>query len=140
MPQNPDNLTIAAFAKVCGVHIETVRFYQQKGLLRTPDRPAGRIRRYGPAAVARIRFIKSAQRLGFSLDEIARLLRLDDGVHCREASELAEHHLADVQAKLADLKRMEAVLTKLIRRCKVDRGQLRCPLIASLDAAESRAT
>ena len=137
MRRELENLAIAGFAKACGVHVETVRFYQRKGLLRPPDRPAGKIRRYGRADVARIRFIKSAQRLGFSLDEIAQLLKLDDGAHCSEASEIAAHRLVDVQAKLADLKRMEGVLSKLVRRCKVEKGQLRCPLIASLQATES---
>lgn len=137
MRRDLDNLTIAGFAKACGVHVETVRFYQRKGLLRQPDRPAGGIRRYGAADVARVRFVKSAQRLGFSLGEIAQLLRLDDGAHCSDASEIAARRLRDVQAKLADLKRMEGVLSNLLRRCKVDKGQLRCPLIASLQAAES---
>ncbi|MEX2239486.1 MAG: Hg(II)-responsive transcriptional regulator [Burkholderiales bacterium] len=130
-------LTIAGFAKACNVHVETVRFYQHKRLLRPPDRPPGKIRRYGPADVARIRFIKSAQRLGFSLDEIAQLLRLDDGAHCSEAAEIAAHRLLDVQAKLADLQRMQTVLAELLARCKVGKEQLRCPLISSLQAADS---
>jgi len=134
MRRDLENLTIAGFAKACGVHVETVRFYQRKGLLRAPDRPAGKIRRYGSADVARIRFIKSAQRLGFSLDEIAQLLKLDDGAHCKEAAEIAERRLADVQAKRADLERMDAVLSALLRRCKVDKGKLQCPLISSLQA------
>jgi MerR family mercuric resistance operon transcriptional regulator len=62
-----DNITIGGFAKACGVNVETIRFYQRKGLLRAPERANGKIRRYGAADVARIRFIKSAQRLGFSL-------------------------------------------------------------------------
>jgi DNA-binding transcriptional MerR regulator len=73
--------------------VETIRFYQRKGLLPEPDKPYGSIRRYGEADVTRVRFVKSAQRLGFSLDEIAELLRLDDGTHCEEASSLAEHKL-----------------------------------------------
>ncbi len=63
--------------------------------------------------MTRVRFVKSAQRLGFSLDEIAELLRLDDGTHCEEASSLAEHKLKDVREKMADLARMEAVLSEL---------------------------
>lgn len=129
-----ENLTIAGFAKACGVHIETVRFYQRRGLLRPPHRPIGGIRHYGSADVARLRFVKSAQSLGFSLDEIAQLLKLDDGAHCSEASEIAARHLADVESKLGDLQRMEGVLCELVRRCQVAKGQLRCPLIASLHA------
>ncbi len=86
MENNLENLTIGVFAKAAGVNVETIRFYQRKGLLREPDKPYGSIRRYGEADVVRVKFVKSAQRLGFSLDEIAELLRLDDGTHCEEAS------------------------------------------------------
>ena len=73
--------------------------------------PHGSIRRYGDADVTRVRFVKAAQRLGFSLDAIAELLRLDDGTHCEEASALAESKLKDVREKIADLARMESVLS-----------------------------
>lgn len=106
MENNLENLTIGVFAKAAGVNVETIRFYQRKGLLREPDKPYGSIRRYGEADVVRVKFVKSAQRLGFSLDEIAELLRLDDGTHCEEASSLAEHKLKDVREKMADLARM----------------------------------
>lgn len=99
MEKNLENLTIGVFAKAAGVNVETIRFYQRKGLLPEPDKPYGSIRRYGEADVTRVRFVKSAQRLGFSLDEIAELLRLDDGTHCEEASSLAEHKLQDVREK-----------------------------------------
>ena len=69
-------LTIGEFAASAGVNVETIRFYQRKGLLTEPERPYGGIRRYGDAEVSRVRFVKSAQRLGFSLDEIAELLRM----------------------------------------------------------------
>lgn len=127
-----ENLTIGAFAKAAGVNVETIRFYQRKGLLPEPDKPYGSIRRYGDADVTRVRFVKSAQRLGFSLDEIAELLRLDDGTRCDEASQLAEHKLRDVREKMTDLARMEAVLSKLVRACHTRRGNVSCPLIASL--------
>ncbi len=79
-----------------------------------------------------MRFVKSAQRLGFSLDEIAELLRLEDGTHCEEASSLAEHKLKDVREKMADLARMEAVLSELVCACHARAGNVSCPLIASL--------
>ncbi|MDD3577045.1 MAG: MerR family transcriptional regulator, partial [Halothiobacillus sp.] len=88
-----ENLSIGVLAKSAGVNVETIRFYQRKGLLPEPDKPYGSIRRYGEADVARVRFVKSAQRLGFSLDEIAELLHLEDGTHCEQASRLAEHKL-----------------------------------------------
>lgn len=74
MENNLENLTIGVFAKAAGVNVETIRFYQRKGLLREPDKPYGSIRRYGEADVVRVKFVKSAQRLGFSLDEIAELI------------------------------------------------------------------
>jgi MerR family mercuric resistance operon transcriptional regulator len=117
MENNLENLTIGVFAKAAGVNVETIRFYQRKGLLPEPDKPYGSIRRYGEADVTRVRFVKSAQRLGFSLDEIAELLRLEDGTHCEEASSLAEHKLKDVREKMADLARMEAVLSELVCAC-----------------------
>lgn len=132
MEQIPVSLTIGAFATAAGVNVETIRFYQRKGLLAQPDRPRGGIRRYGTADVTRVRFVKTAQALGFSLDEVAELLRLDDGTHCREASTLAERKLADVRAKLADLERMERVLSDLVRACHARRGTISCPLIATL--------
>ena len=88
MGNNLVNLTIGVFAKAVGVNVETIRFYQRKGLLPEPSKPHGSIRRYGETDVMRVRFVKSAQRLGFSLDEIAELLRLEDGTHCDEASSL----------------------------------------------------
>ncbi|TCT10240.1 Hg(II)-responsive transcriptional regulator [Paralcaligenes ureilyticus] len=127
-----EKLTIGAFAKASGVNVETIRFYQRKGLLPEPDKPYGSIRRYGAADVTRVRFVKSAQRLGFSLDEIAELLKLDDGAHCDEASRLAESKLQDVREKIADLARMETVLSGLVHACHAREGNVSCPLIASL--------
>ena len=132
MDENSQSLTIGTFARVAGVNVETIRFYQRKGLLPEPKKSYGSIRRYGASDVARVRFVKSAQRLGFSLDEIAGLLLLDDGTHCDEARELGEKKLADVRGKLADLQRIEAVLASLVAQCFATRGQVRCPLIASL--------
>ncbi len=130
-----ENLTIGVFAKAAGVNVETIRFYQRKGLLPEPAKPYGSIRRYGGVDVVRVKFVKSAQRLAFSLDEVAELLRLDDGTHCEEASSLAEHKLRDVREKLADLTRMEAVLAELVCACHVQKGNVSCPLIDSLRGA-----
>jgi len=132
MENNWENLTIGTFAKAAGVNVETIRFYQRKGLLPEPDKPYGGIRRYGEGDVARVRFVKSAQRLGFSLDEIAKLLRLDDGTHCNEARVLAEHKLEDVREKLAALQQIQAVLSRLVHECHAANTNISCPLIASL--------
>ena len=134
MNRDRDHPTIGTVAKAAGVHVETIRFYQRKGLLNEPERPQGRFRRYGPGDVARVQFIKSAQRLGFSLDEIAELLQLDDGMHCKQARELGEHKLKDVRAKIADLRRIESVLARMVRACGSNSGSMSCPLIESLHA------
>lgn len=127
-------ITIGAAAAAAGVNVETIRFYQRKGLLPQPGRSYGTARRYGDADVARVKFVKSAQRLGFSLDEVAGLLKLDDGTHCDEARVVAEQKLDDVRAKLDDLRRIESVLARLVRRCCASRGTITCPMIAALHA------
>lgn len=132
MPRREMSLTIGRVAAEVGVNVETIRFYQRKGLLREPDRPIAGIRRYGQTDIARVKFIKSAQRLGFSLEEIGQLLLLDDGMQCSAAAQLASEHLANVRVRLQDLSRIEAALTKLVKRCARHRGEVACPLIAAL--------
>lgn len=130
---NPTNgFTIGNLAAAAGINLETIRFYQRKGLMRAPNRPLGSVRRYGAPDLGRVRFIKSAQRLGFSLDEIAQLLELEDGTHCNEARGRAQQKLVEVRAKLADLQNMETVLADLVNRCRAARGNIRCPLIETL--------
>ena len=124
--------TIGALAETAGVNVETIRFYQRKGLMPEPEKPYGSIRRYGAAELARVRFIKSAQRLGFSLEEVGELLKLEDGARCGEARQLAEQKLVDVRQRLTDLQRIESVLAGLVARCSAVRGRVNCPLIASL--------
>lgn len=132
MGNDSQDLTIGALAKAAGVNVETIRFYQRKRLLSQPDRPHGRIRHYGQADLARLKFVKSAQRLGFSLDEVGQLLTLEDGTHCSQAAELAALRLADVRARLADLQRMETALSRLLTECHAQHGNVACPLIAAL--------
>jgi len=132
MSTGSEQMTIGGLARAVGVNVETIRFYQRRGLLPEPKRQRGSVRRYTAADVARVRFIKSAQRLGFSLDEVADLLRLEDGTHCDEARALAESKLAVVRARLADLQRIEGALADLVQRCGQAGGQVRCPLIDSL--------
>lgn len=129
-----DKLTIGMLATASGVGVETIRFYQRKGLLPLPAKPLGGIRHYGVEAADRLRFVKAAQQLGFSLDEVADLLRLEDGTRCGEARRLAEVKLVDVQTKLAHLRRIESALMAVIGRCGVAKGRVACPLIASLQA------
>ncbi len=130
--------TIGSFATTAGVNVETIRFYQRRKLLPLPVRKYGHIRRYGAADVARVRFIKAAQGLGFSLDEVAELLRLDDGAHCDHARVAAEAKLHEVRAKLASLRRIEGALARLVTRCRARTGHVHCPLIDTLRAAGDR--
>lgn len=127
-------LSIGQLAAAGAVNVETVRFYQRRGLLGTPDKSYGSMRRYSTQDLVRLRFIKSAQRLGFSLDQVADLLRLQDGTHCDDARRLAEAKLADVRDKLADLQRIESALGTLVARCASHGGSIACPLIESLQS------
>jgi MerR family mercuric resistance operon transcriptional regulator len=136
MHPSSENLTIGALAIQAQVGVETIRFYQRKGLMHEPERMPGSVRRYGQQDLGRVRFIKSAQRLGFSLDEIAQLLTLEDGAHCNEARKQAELKLEDVRSKLVNLQRIETALVDLVDRCCAARGNVRCPLIATLQGLE----
>ena len=122
-------MTIGRLAKAAGVHVETIRFYQRRGLLVQPRRPLAGVRRYGEEAVARVRFIKRAQDIGFALAEVAELLRLERG--CRDAHDLAAKKLADVERRLSDLRRVRATLGELIAKCEGGRSP-GCPIIDAL--------
>jgi MerR family transcriptional regulator, mercuric resistance operon regulatory protein len=126
------NLTIGKVAQAAGVNVETIRYYERLGLLRRPVRPPRGVRRYADDTVARVRFIKRAQELGFSLAEIGRLLELQEAQSCAAARSLAAEKLALVAARLKDLERMRGVLTELIGRCDARRGKVSCPIIESL--------
>lgn len=133
-------LTIGTLAKQAGVNLETIRFYQRRGLIGEPPKPLGSIRRYTQQHVQRIQFIKQAQSLGFSLDEVAELLALDDGQHCHEAERLGAKKLAKVQERIAQLHRMEKALTELLNRCHCNTGNVRCPLISALETGNVQGT
>lgn len=128
------NLTIGRLAESAEVNVETVRYYQRRGLMREPSRPMGGVRRYSTDDVKRIRFIKRAQQLGFTLDEVTNLLKLEDGRSCRETERLAQQKLTLVEARIADLERLRKTLRELIGRCESGRGKMACPIIASLVA------
>jgi MerR family mercuric resistance operon transcriptional regulator len=132
MDMDRESMTIGTIAAAAGVNVETIRFYQRKGLMPEPDKPYGSIRRYGASDLARVRFVKAAQRLGFTLEEVGELLTLDDGAHCDEARLLAEQKLNDVRDKLADLRRIESALADLVRHCCAAHGTVSCPLISAL--------
>ncbi|MGB6486273.1 MAG: Hg(II)-responsive transcriptional regulator [Steroidobacteraceae bacterium] len=130
-----ERCTIGALARQAGVNVETIRYYQRRGLVPEPAKPLGGIRHYAPEHVQRLRFIKRAQQLGFSLEEVGDLLSLEDGLHCREVEEIAGQKLATVRQRIAQLKTIESALATLVRRCSSNKGRVRCPLIAALESA-----
>ena len=125
------DLTIGQLAKGAAVGVETVRFYQRKGLLNEPPR-AGGIRRYDEQDVQRLRFIKRAQAAGFTLAEIGELLALDAGEDRARARTLAEQRIAALEEKIAELQAAKAALSRLAGECREGR-QGPCPIIASFD-------
>jgi MerR family mercuric resistance operon transcriptional regulator len=127
-------LTIGRLAKAASVNVETIRYYQRRGLVDEPDKPLGGHRRYASSAVSRVRFIKRAQQLGFTLEEVTSLLRLEDGQNCRETRLLAEHKLALIEERIADLNRMRRMLKGLVGECVSGKRPRSCPIIATLSA------
>lgn len=124
-----ENLTIGGLAREAGVGVETVRFYQRKGLVAEPAR-AGGVRRYDTRDVERIRFIKRAQTAGFSLVEIAELIALDAGEDRARARELARARIAALDDRIAELQAARASLSRLATECASGKAGP-CPIIAS---------
>lgn len=131
-----NTLTIGQLAKRAGVNLETIRYYERRSLLPEPARRASGYRQYPPNAVARIRFIKRAQELGFSLNEIAELLslRVDVQTVCYEVQRLTETKVAEIEQKLLMLQRMRQVLTELLHHCQTRQPTGECPILAALDS------
>lgn len=130
--QKASDMKIGALAERTGVHVETIRYYQGLGLMPKPARAQGSVRRYGPEAADRLRFIKRAQGLGFSLDEVRLLLDLSVGEHCAETRTFAEQKKRLVDKKISDLRSIQAALDKLVRACGTGRKGRGCPIIESL--------
>ncbi|MGK0362812.1 MAG: DNA-binding transcriptional MerR regulator [Bradymonadia bacterium] len=127
-----DTLTSGGLARAAGVGVETVRYYERRGLLPMPPRLASGRRVYPRTAVDRLLFIRQAQTLGFSLADILQLLALrasDDG--CAEVEQLARHKLTDVRERIAALKRIEAALVEVVGRCAP--GLTKCAVICALE-------
>ena len=125
-------LTIGSLADEAGVNVETIRYYQRRGLMPQPDKPAQGYRRYDATTVKRVRFIKRAQALGFTLEEIGGLLKLDEAHACAETRELASHKLQTIETKLADLVAMRKALTALLCQCDAGAMKGNCPIIHAL--------
>jgi MerR family mercuric resistance operon transcriptional regulator len=127
--QGVHSLTIGRLAAAGGVGVETIRFYQRKGLLRTPAGESG-IRRYGSDDLRRLRFIRQAQTAGFTLGEIGELLALDAGEDRARVRALAASRIEALDARIAELERARAALERLAAECKSgDSGP--CPILSS---------
>ena len=126
-------LAIGALSKGTGCKVETIRFYEREGLLPTPARSPGGYRLYSKDHLKRLTFIRRARALGFSIDEVRKLLTLADERKrpCAEVRVVAGAHLKDVQAKITDLRTMERVLRETVAKCASGRSP-DCPLIESL--------
>jgi MerR family copper efflux transcriptional regulator len=130
-------LTIGRLAHAAEVGIDTVRFYERAGLLKKPQRTAAGYRLYAESDAGRLRFIRRAKALGFSLKEIAELLRLNDGRGRRGAVRaLAERRLAEIERKLTQLSRMRETLRDLVHQCHGDGPLAGCPIIEAVLPAE----
>ena len=130
-------LTIALLARAGGVGVETVRYYQRRGLLETPERTetgghGGSIRRYGEWDVRRLRFIRSAQAAGFTLEQIAELLALDATDDRARARQLAAERVRALDSKIAELKAARDALSRLARECGAGSSGP-CPIITAFD-------
>ncbi len=131
-----ETLSIGQLAKQAGVGVETIRFYERKGLIAEPARrPSSGYRQYPVGAVRRIRFIRRAKELGFTLREIQELLDLEASPRstCAEVRVKAEAKLVDVHQKIQDLQRIEHVLTSLAKSCRGSGPTEHCPILAALD-------
>jgi MerR family mercuric resistance operon transcriptional regulator len=124
--------TIGGLARAAGVGVETVRYYQRRGLLPEPARPHGEIRRYGAEDLRRLRFIRSAQAAGFTLQEIKQLLDLDASDDRARARELAAVRVAALDAKIVELKEARDALAALAAAC-AKKGRGPCPILSAFD-------
>jgi MerR family mercuric resistance operon transcriptional regulator len=125
--------TIGHIAQAAGVHIETVRYYQRRGLVSLPPKRTRGFRYYSPETASRVRFIKRAQALGMSLKEVQHLLRLDAKGACKENRSLAVAKLALVEKKLVELAKLRDVLRGLVAACDQPHGTS-CPIIEQLES------
>lgn len=126
-------LTISRLAASADVHVETVRYYQRRGLLEEPERPAGGVRRYGQAEITRLQFIRRAQAMGFSLDEIAGLLEVKGRRACEQTRLLTERKLAQVRRRLDELRLLESDLEQMVEDCCHVAAGEGCPTLDLLE-------
>lgn len=132
------SLTVGRLAKAAGVGVETIRYYRRRGLLDTPADAAG-YRRYGAGHLDRLRFIKRSQSIGFTLDETAELLTLNDTRDHRLARSLAVDKIRDIEERIAHLQEMARALRHLVKTCEHGAGSEPCPIIRLALGADAAA-
>lgn len=131
-------ITISRLAASADVHVETVRYYQRRGLMHEPARPPGGVRHYGPADVTRLQFIRRAQTMGFTLGEIAGLLEVKGKRACEQTRQLTERKLVDVRRRLNELRQLERDLVRLVAECSQIPAGEGCPTLDRLEHAGDR--
>ena len=125
-------MRIGELARTGDVNVETIRYYQRIGLLELPEKPYGGTRSYDEQDSQRLRFIRRAQQLGFSLEDIRELLELSSS-DCERVEELAAQKLTEVKAKLKQLRRIEWILAKTVEQCARRKSNQPCPIIETLN-------
>ena len=128
-------MTIGKVAETAGVNVQTVRFYEQKGLLPRPRRSSAGYRLYDADSVERIRFVRHAQEIGFSLREIGELLalRIDSDTTCEDVRKRAEAKRIEVEDRIRKLENMRDVLVKLAAHCETGKATSDCPILEALN-------
>jgi len=133
------SLTSLALARAAGVNPQTIRYYERRGLIPRPPRTGAGYRQFPPDTLRRVRFIRQAQALGFTLKEIRALLdlRVRHGVGCADIRERAREKIQDIQQKIAALRGMEEALARLASRCRGKGPVEDCPILDALDAGDA---
>lgn len=134
-----ERFTIGDLSDLTAVNIETIRYYERIKMLPAPPRTTGGRRVYDPTHVRTFAFIRRSRELGFSLDQIRALIRLGgpDKASCRQVREIATHHLDDIRSKIADLRKMERLLSKTVAQCAGTTAP-DCPVLDILDIRRSK--
>ena len=135
-----EGFTIGKLSDLTGVNVETIRYYEKIGMLAAPPRTKSGRRIYGPAESRNLAFIRRSRELGFSLNEVRALLRLQspEKASCREVREIAAHHLEDIRARLKNLRKLERLLARTVARCS-GKAAPDCPVLDVLDVGRGRA-
>jgi MerR family mercuric resistance operon transcriptional regulator len=126
------SFTIGVLAKLANVNIETIRFYERKGILLQPLKPSSGYRKYNDQALSRILFVKRAQEVGFTLNEIHNLLEIES-TNCKEIQKIAEEKLLLTRQKIVDLQRLENTLQNLVSQCGTTQNNTHCPIVDSFN-------